>query len=149
MRLTEKAKELGLELRTLQKRCDSNPGYEGSVKVGREWVFPDKEQSEDAAIDVIPTRDDCGDLKEYFNTLKAREEWLKLRQARSVTSGKLVNRADLEASYRRVFTLVQKSVMALPSKLKNRVGEDLSDRVEQILEGLCEELLHSLADGAQ
>lgn len=153
MKLAQKAQELGITARGLRMRCENQPGYLGSVKNGKEWVFPDDlsdtRDAREAELDIIPCRDDFDSLTQYFGCLKAREEFLKLKQARAVSSGKLVARADLEASYARTFTAIQKAVLALPGKLKNRVGEDITERAEEVLEGLCEELLHTVADDGQ
>ena len=150
MNLKDKAEELGIPVRTLQDQCVR--GKTDATKVGSTWVFPDKQQKKkkrddpEANLDVIPKPSDFENLKEYFSVLSTREDWLKKKQQRAVAEGTLVVREDLESDYRRVFKLLSKKVMDLPNLLKNRLGDDLSERGELLLERLCKDLLESVAD---
>lgn len=145
MNTKDKAAELGITPRRLRQRCEKEPGYLGSFKSGDgEYIFPDgvEASSLDADLDRIPTPENAKELKDYFQVLKNREDFLKARQDREIQCGKLVRREELDQKYIDYAAVVRNEIEKLPDALKLQV--ELSARAHAKLQQLCDDLLDRL-----
>lgn len=147
MKCAAKAKQLGMKQDTLKRKALEY----GGVKVGGQWIFPDTVESsaEEAEDFEYPDIDHSEKVLKYHQSMKMKEEHLKIKNANAVASGQFVDRNQLENQWKQQAIFIKSKVLSLPGLLKNRMADELTDRSEQVLEDLCHEILTDMAEGYQ
>lgn len=84
--------------------------------------------------------------KKHYDALKSEGEYRKLELAIKQIEGTLVSKSDIEAEYADVIVTFRNKVLDLPSKLKSKCGEDLSQHAETSLLTICEDMLNELTE---
>lgn len=150
MDVPTKAKELGITIQSLHEQLRKNPKAHGAVKIGKKFVFPDTDIKSDTAPDttIYPDESDSNKKKAHFQAAKAEQEFIKIKRANDAESGKLVDRQELDKSYKEIFTTIRTKILALPTNLKRALGDRLPDDCEEILETMVNDLLEEVIANA-
>lgn len=142
-----KAKAMGMTLQNVHQMVKRNPNWEGAQKVGNKLVFPDKPSSAKIEPEEYPDESTSKRKKSYYDAEKSRQEYLKIKNLNDVASGQLVDREALDTKYKEIFTTLRTKILALPGRLKRSVGDEFTDRCEETLEILIDDLLEEVANG--
>lgn len=142
-----KAKLMGMTLQNVHQMVKRNPNWEGAQKVGNKLIFPDAPSTDTKQPDEYPDESISKRKKSYYDAEKSKEEYLKIKNLNDVASGRLVERDALDAKYKEIFTTLRTKILALPGRLKRSVGDEFTDRCEETLEILIDDLLEEVANG--
>ena len=148
MNVADKARQLGITVQAVHQAVKRDPNYEGAQKVGGKLFFPDTinagttiEEPEE-----LPTEEYSKRRKAFWDAENSKQTCTKQLRINDAEAGKLVKRSELEKGFGKVLSDIRKRVTGLALRLKREVGDDLSERSEEVLERLCEELLREVID---
>lgn len=142
-----KAKQLGITVQALHQAVKRDPSFQGAKKVGNRLVFPDSSSITTDDPTEFPPEEESKRKREFWNAEKARQDCLKITRLNQADTGQLVDRKELDDAYRKIFSTLQTKILALPSRLKRAVGDQLPEAVEDALETMVNDLLEEVGSG--
>lgn len=143
MKLKEKARRLGKTEAALRNDINRGKKY-GGVKIGNEWHWPDDGVANNGEF---PDIDYSERRKKHFDAVQSELDAQKKQIALDQAAGKLVIQSELEEEWLKIVDLIRKDLLELTSKLKNKVGDELTDRSEEVLDELVKDLLNKFSEG--
>ena len=147
MDVKEKALQMGCSESNIYNRVRENPNWEGAQKVGNKITFPDSSPvTVVSEPDELPTEEYSKRRKAFWDAENSKQNTIKQLRINDAESGRLVKRSELEKGFGAVLADIRKRVTGLALRLKREVGADLSERAEEVLERLCDELLKEVID---
>lgn len=144
-----KAAQMGISVQAVHQNWKADNDWEGGQKVGKKLVFPDPPSDSSNGTDEYLDIEIAKKKKMHWEAEKARQECLKVTNINKASSGQLVDRSALDAKYKEIFTSIRTKVLALPGRLKRAVGDEFTDRCEETLEVLVNDLLDEVAGSAK
>ena len=153
MKVAEVAAREGVTPRAIQHRIKKNPGCMGEQKIGGHTVFPDtpnpshkkalkRKSTSKLPRDVIPQPEDFNNLKDYYSCCKERVNYQKAQKELDIASGEYVKASDQESEYKESAKFVSNELQKFPVLLKNRLGDELTERAQTILTDMIDNLLN-------
>lgn len=153
MNARDYAETIGKSYDAFIKDLQTNGGGKyGAVKdeTGH-WVLPDPKGIM-AGVDgledgprVLPESDESKQEYDYYNAKLKKTAYLNEYHKLLVSRGKLVERRPLESAWKKTVKRFSAMSQALPSKMKNTFGDEFTDRMNNTLADMIDEMLVSLA----